>query len=192
MFVVIPLLVVAGWAALIIWSLAIRRRKTVEWNGHRVFSGIPVLAATDTFHEVLEVGVEYVANYVVDIRRNCPDQWRDFADPDRFGEIPLDGIEGGKDFRAFGTAPEIARMLVADPFVRAEMQKQFRDRHDSLFIDSEGVRVRRLFGAPIYPMSPAFRLPLFIDTSALVTEARPLAVAAYERLRSAATQHLPL
>ena len=42
--------------------------------------------------------------------------------------------------------------------------------------------MRRVFGAPIDRLRPSFRLPLFIDTTALIAEARPLAVAAYECL----------
>ena len=125
--------------------------------------------------------IGYVANYAVEIHRNYPDSWfAGFSDFARLGEISLEGVDGGKDFRAFGTAPDVVRLLVSAPAVRRGLQR-FHHIHDALFVDADGVRVRRVVAAlPV--------LGLFADWQSLQAEAQSLADAAYECLRSAPTQ----
>lgn len=142
------LVLLAWWLGTIVFVVRPLRRRWTEWNGRRVFWRAP-LSRRRYEPAMFEAGVEYVANYAVEIRRNYPDSWTKGYTPfNRFAEISLEGIDGGPDFRAFGTAPDVARALVADPIVRKGLQ-QFDDWHDALFIDAEGVRVHRVLGGPL-------------------------------------------
>lgn len=124
---------------------------------------------------VLEIGREYVAPYALDIRRSYPDDWLSgFTDFTRFEEISLEGIPGGRDFRAFGTAPDLARRLVSDPLVRQGLQ-QLSDLRDSLFLDPDGVRVRRVIARSTFGA-------YFVNWDRYVAEATPLVAAAYDLL----------